>query len=108
MRALFCLRTIPIRRRAPRMKRANHFPKVWPVETYCFFWSKPTTVVQENFSPASPALAYHVCVFRILSNCTVLAFLPGLSEARTVANATPKPTLSPISGFPRTGSIMVR
>ena len=51
--ASFCLRTMPMRRRAPRMKCENHFPKVCPIKTYRFFWSSPTTVLQEKFSPAS-------------------------------------------------------
>jgi hypothetical protein len=60
--ASLCLQTMPMRSRAPRMKHKNHFL------LYCFFWSRPTTVSQEKFSPALYALAYQVWVFRMVSN----------------------------------------
>jgi hypothetical protein len=88
------------------MKRANHFPNVWPVKRYCFFWSRPTTVSQEKFSPTSYVLAYQVCVFLIMSNCTLVEFLPWCNDARTVVRATPSSTQSPTLRFPKTGRMV--
>jgi hypothetical protein len=59
-RASFCLQIIPILIGAPFMKQPNRFPKVWLLDRYCFFWSKPTTVSHVYSRLASNALPYHV------------------------------------------------